>query len=919
MATNIRRCLFIGIGGTGMRTLLTTKKMFLEAYGEVPPMIGFLGIDADSGAYNKFVDSKLGEVKLAPNEQVSISVNDARPIYKVHTEHMGWLANTQVNLTALDRMTIGCGQIRTNGRFAVTVNHQKLKAAVMSALNKITAAAISNNPKYNLLATDTEIHLVFSLCGGTGSGAFLNLAYLLREIAPNCKLYGYAVLSEVFKTMYPTGAAMQHVRRNAYGALLDLDWFMSVNPANEGVTFDYITQRQTIDTFPFDTINLLDNKNENGDTYSNIDEISDMISLALITSSGQLSVATASVSDNVIKQIQNGAFNVGDKMAWVSGMGACEIVFRGENLQKIYNVKAKSRIVEMLLNNCNDTNVIVNSWIDSPAVNIRENNGFDNVIDYMFSREPMAPFSCINDKANCKVEVDGYLTSAMPSQQEISNKIEEKSQAVFAQLDTLIKEEINKDCGVGAVESIILGIQAQVGIFMSEMRAELKDLQDREPQLEAVLETAERDLTEYSKRIFKIKINEYCESVIDAVNQLIVNRREIARRNAAIQFYTGLQRKLLDSFEKIKAIKDVLLKIIADSNHALASLQNNAGRSSSIFQIDLEQQYVNQIVVKDEELSVAQLMQSINHNGSPNGIYDFDEKSQSDINELFNLYINSLPESRKWKSLTIDDILNKMDEEAFRQMIRVAINKSKPLLRYDYKGYVGQQMPEESCYIGVPDNTNCRLTKDVFCALLPGSFTNVEVTSIGSRDRIVVYRQLGVLPAFAIKGIDLCKTEYNNLIDSYIPHIDISVYNKMQRTDFALEPALSVDDSLELWVKGLVFGLIRNENDQYAYKSMENGDPLDDYWISLSTYRDEAYEQFRIVKNTIRKEFNDEISKFQNEKGSDLVQDLIADVKANYLAKFSQIKMPIEEIKRKGNEAIRKLVTNELNFVKENM
>ena len=54
----IKRTLYVGLGGTGMAALLNTKKMFVDTYGEVPPMIGFLGIDTDGGAYNKFLLSK---------------------------------------------------------------------------------------------------------------------------------------------------------------------------------------------------------------------------------------------------------------------------------------------------------------------------------------------------------------------------------------------------------------------------------------------------------------------------------------------------------------------------------------------------------------------------------------------------------------------------------------------------------------------------------------------------------------------------------------------------------------------------------------------------------------------------------------------------------------------------------------------
>ena len=50
--TKIRRSLFIGLGGTGLRTLVHLKKLFIETYGEVPGMIGFLGVDTDKGEYS---------------------------------------------------------------------------------------------------------------------------------------------------------------------------------------------------------------------------------------------------------------------------------------------------------------------------------------------------------------------------------------------------------------------------------------------------------------------------------------------------------------------------------------------------------------------------------------------------------------------------------------------------------------------------------------------------------------------------------------------------------------------------------------------------------------------------------------------------------------------------------------------------
>ena len=45
-----------------MNALLHTKKMFVETYGEVPPMIGFLGIDTDGDAYKKELPSTHGPI-----------------------------------------------------------------------------------------------------------------------------------------------------------------------------------------------------------------------------------------------------------------------------------------------------------------------------------------------------------------------------------------------------------------------------------------------------------------------------------------------------------------------------------------------------------------------------------------------------------------------------------------------------------------------------------------------------------------------------------------------------------------------------------------------------------------------------------------------------------------------------------------
>ena len=338
MATKIRRCLYVGLGGTGMSALLNTKKTFLETYGEVPPMIGFLGIDTDGGAYKKELDSKYGRVKLSPDEQLPIRVDDARPIYEVNKNHFGWLP--EENLYALTSMTLGAGQVRSNGRFALTVNHVDIENKIKRIIGDITNATNTNNLNYELLSTEVEIHMIFSVCGGTGCGTFLNMAYLLRKCAPQCKLTGYGILPDVFEAMSTSG--MAKVKPNAYGAIQDLDWLMHLNLNSDKVAFDYINYVQHTNEKPFNAFFFVDNKNSNNDTYLHVDQLTEMVSLALVTSAGELSTAAASVSDNLEKNIREGSMDIENKKAWAAGLGVCEIMFHGEDLRDIYANKSDS-------------------------------------------------------------------------------------------------------------------------------------------------------------------------------------------------------------------------------------------------------------------------------------------------------------------------------------------------------------------------------------------------------------------------------------------------------------------------------------------------------------------------------------------------------------------------------------------------
>ena len=913
MATKIKRCLYVGLGGTGMNALLHTKKMFVDTYGEVPPMIGFLGVDTDGDAYKKELPSKYGVISLAPNEQTPIQVEDAQAAYMTSKKHFTWVHPN--NVFALTSMTKGAGQIRSNGRFALTCNFENLANKVRDAVSRITAADIRTNPKYDAdFVGDVEVHMVFSMCGGTGAGTFMNMAYVIKHALGKCKLTGYAVLPDVFESMSQFG--MERVKPNTYGSIVDLDYFMHLN-GTEGLQFDYVTSTQDIKSRPFSAFFFIDNKNKSGDTYNNVDQLAEMISLALVTSSGELSGSVDSVTDNVEKSIMNGDGMVGNKRAWVSGMGACEILFRGKDMSEINALKNAQRILQRMLNSCQDANMIVNNWIDSPEVNIRENGGAenDNVIDFLLSKNPKYALEDIDDDQIAEASAKAYIeTVARPKDEEVQAKVLELKARVTNELHKLVVRSINQECGVGLAKDVLDSLESQINLFLGEMNSEKDELSEAQPRLENSIKVNSADLKEYSGRFWKKKsaVEDLRMNVCDAAMALAVNIREQKRRDGAITFFSSLIQSIHEEKLKIRNIETKLKAINTSINNKIAALQNNVNRNNAAsFQIDLAKLAVNTIGINDEEIQIVDFLDTLQYSEK---FYEIDTKPTDEIEKALLNYTITLPTAKKWANTTIDDVMKKMDSEnpeELDRILRMALGKASPLLNINTRGEVGYRVAHFT-YIGVPMDSTILKENGRFERLAGGEKLNF--TRLGMNDRVIIYNQIGVVPAYFIGALENYRQKYKN--STIFSHFDYNFYNRMLKENFSLEPIK--DDGLkdiEMWVRGFVFGLIKHENGKYYVKNKKTGKALLDYWVELAAYRNDAFNAFVGDIFTLRPQFKEFMSTWQKDNGQDAIKQLRADVKANYREKYSQLNMDNDELLARGNEQIAELMEKELKFV----
>lgn len=918
----LRRSLYIGLGGTGMEALLHTKKMFMETYGEIPPMIGFLGIDTDNQAFQREIDSKLGKIQLAPNEQKPITVQTPQNYYSTQKKDLAWLPNE--NVGAIITLDQGAGQIRTNGRLAIHYNAPSLINSINTAISGIRNFGTITSEEYELdtnISRD-DIHIVFSLGGGTGCGTFIDIAYLIQGFAGSdtVNVIGYAVLADVFTEMIKGGTAMARVKPNAYGALKDLDYLMHLTPNSEKIDFKFPGRNFSTNEKPFSAFHLIDNKNEGLVTYNHISQLTEMIAITLFTSSGEIANKVGSVNDNVKISIAQGDLNIGNKLAWASSIGACEIVFNGSELANIYSHKAAVHIINRLISGtCSDANSIANNWIDSSEINIRENNNNDNCINQFCASTPKYSLGDV-DVTGIETSIDTYYKTAIPCDNDLSNTLTTLNSKIKATLKDLIIKELNKECGTTTTLAILDDISRQTQIFTGEMNEEIQELKDKMPILENAVKVGIDNLREWDKKGLlaigkKKNMEEAKEDISNAAYQVATASIEIKRRDYANRVFTALQNEIAEHSQNITNIKQTLESVRLSLSQKINSIQNGINKHNPVFAIDLSKNRQTHII--PETILISEFIETL----PTRNLYNL-ANADSFKSSLLE-FTQNLNETKAMENTSINDVVDEFSEEELKEIIRIATEKTKPLLRFNGQGHTVadgttlEQAINKYYFVGLPtEDINGKFATN-FKKSLPAQ-VDVDFITTGRNDRIVLFRQEGVVPAFAINPLESYKPIYEQSPIRY--HFDALLFDKMNDEGFDFMPQNKADNDIEYWVKGFIFGFIKREKDKYLYKDWKKGKALDDFWISTGeNKRDKAYEKFKRAIEGLRKQYIEKVDEAIATDGKASTKKLLEKVRSNYFDEFAQCEVNIDTIKKSGYEKIASLIEDELKFIVNNL
>ena len=493
-------------------------------------------------------------------------------------------------------------------------------------------------------------------------------------------------------------------------------------------------------------------------------------------------------------------------------------------------------------------------------------------------------------------------------------------QEMLANVEEQLKAEIKSlvergDCGVTLAIDTLASITRQINIFMGEMTSEKEELESNIPSLENKRKAAIEELKRYADKFFKTsgKLEERVDDVKNATKSLLKAQLEILRRTYALQFYKSLLLKVEEEHRRVSNIKSMLLSQAEIISAELSKRRNQSGTFNTV-EVNLAEESWDLVNVSDESLVFSDFFKHL----PLQSLYNL-----SDSDELKNAleeYTVQLPEYNRWENMTVDDIIEAKTEEEFEQIVQRALDKAMPFMKLNGKGKVTSQKKEieqtidRYYYICLPDKNNSRLTRDNFIDKLTGSTRKAQPMSTGLKDRIIIYRQESFFPAYAIDGLDAYADDVNSKLHF---HFDVNIEHKMKEEHYQLLPKDSSETALEFWVNGFIFGLIKYDETKrtYFYYDEVNGKARDKFWYNTGEhYRDQAFNFFDKNLKLIQERWEEIIEKKILAMGEDAYKALIADVKENYEAKYSQVPVQFKANTR-NQTPVADLLERELTYV----
>lgn len=883
----LKKTLYIGLGGTGIAALLKVKKCFIDSYGEIPPMIGFLAIDTDMAAYNKEVTSNLGDViKLNHSELLVCTVKHALPTYRSNPVAYDWVPPRNVN-NLQNIAGLGAGQVRSNGRFIAYFNYNAIQSSISSAITKIHQL-IPNTSKYTVdtnkdgVEYATTINVFASVAGGTGSGMLIDTLCLvnkaMKDMALQYSLYPWIVLPEIFKAMN-NGPAMANVRYNAYGAIRSLDYIEHLDPNSPAINFGYTNITEPL----FDYAFVINNLNEAGVAFDKLDDLVDVIAKSAFLPANKMGDEISSPFDNIRHQQNGGVYDILDKKAWAASTGSAEMIYDSQAVGRAYAY----RIIAQLCNSMNygntDGTANANRFVDHQDVLIRENDGRDDVIDSLLSPAPEYALTIdLNTTVNDINEYIEYNTGSRIDEA-LQNSLSQKIANVNHKFEAFLKDIMDNTTNgsVGSAIQFIRSLRTLIKLFRGDMDTEMKSLNAQN----AIPVQWESELSGIKRTgiiaIFGSKLDEdNVEMLYQKLIEYVSNIREEKRRLWAIRFYNDFDSTVSSYQQQLQILQAHLTKIHNKYSNELLKQQQLA-YSTSKFQLHLHISDIYDVsnYVLDDSIRADFHL----HFSQRGGLAQWLTISEDQIDRQMLDFAKTAAPVIKAVNVSIDDVLNSMPETEVKNYLEQLKVLAAPLWSYNTQGYNQAQLTlDKFVIVGVGNrDTSVIATDPKYNRVFDTNGNHPSFASTYQNDRVSLLIVEDLLPIYAVNNYMTYKSDFEAKQASKYPmaaYLDEKLNNRIISENFNVMPTIEQDNVLQLWVWGFVFGYIHfdQESNFYWIRSKSRGEAIHKYRFNLNKQRDVAFDIFKTegLYHEIEDLLNAEIARHGNETMNQRIQKI---------------------------------------------
>ncbi|MFM8385965.1 MAG: tubulin-like doman-containing protein [Planctomycetia bacterium] len=227
----------------GPEGLGACHRRLYERSAEPLPIYAFLGVDTDQATLQKGGTSSTKGMRLDMDDLLHIGLDTEQVngilenLATTYGHYRKWLPVQKIKDLSTRDFTIGASQTRPLGRLLFLQAAGRLADKITARVDRVTSKdALASAARLGARANANEpakvdVVVVASIGGGTGSGGFLDCAYLLQAIGGDKlgETRGVILLPDVFEPLKSQGVIddveLARIRANGYGALRELEFF----------------------------------------------------------------------------------------------------------------------------------------------------------------------------------------------------------------------------------------------------------------------------------------------------------------------------------------------------------------------------------------------------------------------------------------------------------------------------------------------------------------------------------------------------------------------------------------------------------------------------------------------------------------------------------------------------------------------